>query len=706
MACTLAPMRITVLSGGVGGARFLTGLREVVDADTDTITVIGNTADDIWLFGLRVCPDLDTVMYTLGDGIDVERGWGRRDETWLAKEELAAYGVEPSWFGLGDRDIATHLVRTQMLNAGFTLSAVTQALCARWKPGVDLLPMTDDRVETHVVIDDPEAEGGRRAVHFQEYWVRLHAPEGVRRPAGRGRRVAAGARRDRGHHRRGPRHPAAVEPGGVDRHDPRGTGDRRRAAGHSRPRVVGVSPIISGCPGARDGRPTAPGDRGRRDRRGRRCALRARSEGGLLDGWLVDSADADAVPALERVHLRTRAVPLLMTRPRGDAGDRDGRPRPRSPRRRHDRVTDPDDAATATLRAVAWPEIGPGDDLVALVAAIDDLRDGDVVLVTSKVVSKAEGRLVDDDRQAAIAERDPPGGRPAWPDGHRRDAARPGHGRRRRRRVEHPARHRADRCRSTPTAPRARLRAGCARRHRPQRRRGAHRHRRAGLATRADRPGGRVRRAARRCVDLAGTQDTHGNTLLVTAPAVADELAAAADLVKGKTSGRPVAVVRGLAAARPPAGRARARSRGAGATGRARTCSAWARARPSWRPSCARTPTALAHFPTWSPADSDPFDGLLDGLARPTGSAAARRRSSSAATPAPPASHAADLDAAGRRLGRAPSPATLMAVGRLLERADDPRRRGPDCASHTPPRTLGRDAPGSRPVARICWQDR
>ena len=87
-----------------------------------------------------------------------------------------AYGVEPSWFGLGDRDLATHLVRTQMLNAGYPLSAVTTALCERWQPGVDLIPMSDDRVETHVVIDDAAAEGGRRAVHFQEYWVRLHAP--------------------------------------------------------------------------------------------------------------------------------------------------------------------------------------------------------------------------------------------------------------------------------------------------------------------------------------------------------------------------------------------------------------------------------------------------------------------------------------------------------------------------------------------------
>ena len=96
------------------------------------MTVVANTADDIWVHGLKVCPDLDTVMYTLGDGIDTERGWGRREETWHAKEELAAYGVEPSWFGLGDRDIATHLVRTQMLEAGYPLSAVTAALCRRW----------------------------------------------------------------------------------------------------------------------------------------------------------------------------------------------------------------------------------------------------------------------------------------------------------------------------------------------------------------------------------------------------------------------------------------------------------------------------------------------------------------------------------------------------------------------------------------------
>src|SRR5436309_7254541 len=113
--------KIVALAGGVGGARFLRGLLQAApDAD---VTVIGNTGDDITLHGLRVCPDLDTVMYTLGGGIDADRGWGRAGETWAVKEELAAYGVQPTWFGLGDRDVATHLVRTQMLDAGYPLSA-------------------------------------------------------------------------------------------------------------------------------------------------------------------------------------------------------------------------------------------------------------------------------------------------------------------------------------------------------------------------------------------------------------------------------------------------------------------------------------------------------------------------------------------------------------------------------------------------------
>src|SRR4051794_35255130 len=167
---------ITVLSGGMGGARFLQGLLHGIRtgalpgvSPTAEVTVVANTGDDLWVHGLKVCPDLDTVMYTLGDGIDLERGWGRREETWSVKAELAAYAVEPTWFGLGDRDVATHLVRTQMLDAGYPLSAVTEALCRRWLSpvfgeAVKLLPMTDDRVETHVAITDAEASSGRRVV--------------------------------------------------------------------------------------------------------------------------------------------------------------------------------------------------------------------------------------------------------------------------------------------------------------------------------------------------------------------------------------------------------------------------------------------------------------------------------------------------------------------------------------------------------------
>src|SRR5690606_3349033 len=170
----LGRMRIVVPAGGIGGARFLRGLKAtlgiVAGQDSDsTITVIGNTGDDITLFGLRVCPDLDTVMYTLGGGINEDQVWGRDDESFTVKEELLAYGMQPDWFGLGDPDVATHIVRSQMLAAVYPLSAVTEALCDRWRPGVRLIPMTDDQVETHVVVE----EGGkRRALHFQEWWIR------------------------------------------------------------------------------------------------------------------------------------------------------------------------------------------------------------------------------------------------------------------------------------------------------------------------------------------------------------------------------------------------------------------------------------------------------------------------------------------------------------------------------------------------------
>jgi len=317
---------ITVLSGGVGGATFLTGLLHGVrrgllagiDLDAE-VTVVANTADDIWLHGLKVCPDLDTVMYTPGDGIDHDRGWGRRDETWHTKEELAAYGAEPTWFGLGDRDLATHLVRTRMLDAGYPLSEVTEALCRRWQPGVRLLPMSDDRVETHVAIADPDSPSGRRVVHFQEYWVRLHAEV----PA---EAVIVVGLED-----------SSPGPGVIDAITDAdlvivppsnpvvsvgtilGVPRVREAVTATRAPVVGLSPIIGGTHvrGMAHQLLTSIGV----EVSAGAVALHygARSAGGVLDGWLVDSTDESEVARVRDAGIACAAVPLLMTSPRATA---------------------------------------------------------------------------------------------------------------------------------------------------------------------------------------------------------------------------------------------------------------------------------------------------------------------------------------------------------------------------------------------------
>jgi LPPG:FO 2-phospho-L-lactate transferase len=276
------------------------------------------------MHGLRICPDLDTVMYTLGDGIDEERGWGQRDETWTVKDGLAAYGAEPTWFGLGDLDLATHLVRTRMLDAGYPLSAVTEALCDRWKPGVRMLPATDERLETHVVVADPD----QRAIHFQEWWIRYRA--GL--PAQRFVFVGAEA--------------AKPAPGTLDA---LGSADvvllapsnpvvsiapilavagLREALVSGPAPVVGVSPIIGGAP-----------VRGMADKcltaldvpctaAGVGAMYGARSAGGVLDGWLVDTSDA----GIEIPGAQVRDTPLWMT----------------------------DDAATATMTRAALQLAGVG----------------------------------------------------------------------------------------------------------------------------------------------------------------------------------------------------------------------------------------------------------------------------------------------------------------------------------------------------------
>src|SRR5690606_37133205 len=145
---------------------------EGADDATDTVTVIGNTGDDMTLFGLRVCPDLDSLLYTLGGAVDETQGWGREGDTRLLMEELGALGVQPQWFGLGDKDLGTHVARGLWLAQGATLSQVTDRLARRWglpEQGVRLLPATDTPIETHVVVPDGD---GERAIHFQEWWVR------------------------------------------------------------------------------------------------------------------------------------------------------------------------------------------------------------------------------------------------------------------------------------------------------------------------------------------------------------------------------------------------------------------------------------------------------------------------------------------------------------------------------------------------------
>src|SRR5437763_5501058 len=302
-------MRITVLAGGIGGSRFLLGLRSL----GHEITVVVNNGDDITLFGLRVCPAVDAVMYTLGGGICAERGWGREDETFRLKGELASYGAGPAWFGLGDLDLATHIARTMWLREGVGLDEVTRRLCDRWQPGVRLLPVTNDEVETHVLLDDGST------IHFQEWWVRLHAEVAAREirlhnaEAARPAPGVVEAIADCDVVLLPPSNPVVsvgtilAVPGIAD------------AVRNTAAPVVGVSPIIADAPvrGMADACLSAIGVETTAyavaSYYGSRSSGGSRSGGGLLDGWLVDDTDAAAVDKLSAKGIQARAVPLWMT---------------------------------------------------------------------------------------------------------------------------------------------------------------------------------------------------------------------------------------------------------------------------------------------------------------------------------------------------------------------------------------------------------
>lgn len=160
-------MTVSVLCGGVGAARLLAGLVRAVPP-TEVVAVV-NTADDMVLHGLAISPDLDTVVYTVAGAIDPERGWGLRDESWQAMATLERYGGA-TWFGLGDRDLGTHLYRTQRIAEGAPLSTVSGEIARAWGLQLAVLPVTDDPVRTRLTLADADGSPGEE-VAFQDYFV-------------------------------------------------------------------------------------------------------------------------------------------------------------------------------------------------------------------------------------------------------------------------------------------------------------------------------------------------------------------------------------------------------------------------------------------------------------------------------------------------------------------------------------------------------
>ncbi len=533
-----------------------------------------NVGDDAWMFGVRICPDLDTCMYTLGGGIDPERGWGHRNETWHAKEELAAYGVQPDWFGLGDRDLATHLVRSQMLRAGYPLSQVTEALCGDGRPVRDCYPPATIAVKpmssspiprTARSVQSTSRSGGcataRRVPTHSFAFVGADTAT-----AGPGRRRSPSRRADVV--LLAPSNPvvsigAILNVPGI-----------RGALRSTTARVIGYSPIIAGKPlrGMADECLSVIGVASTSEAVGTHYG--ARSGTGILDGWLVHEGDHADIEGVE-----VRAVPLLMKDPATTAemvraGFGSGRAEGGS-----GAMTEHGSAAAVEMLPVpGLPEFRPGDDLAAAIAAAAPwLRDDDILVVTSKVMSKCEGRIVDapidhDERDAlrrklidaeavrVLARK----GKTlitenaiglvqaaAGVDGSNVDSAE------------------LALLPTDPDASAAALRDGL--------------RERLGVTVGVvvTDTMGRAWRNGQTDVAIGaagltvlhgyeGSQDRHGNELIVTEIAVADEIAAAADLVKGKLTDIPVAVVRGLSlrttAPMPPTWCAPART----------ICSGWA----------------------------------------------------------------------------------------------------------------------------------
>jgi LPPG:FO 2-phospho-L-lactate transferase len=298
---------VVVLAGGVGGAKFTLGVREALArAGAPEATVIVNTGDDLWLSGVRLQPDVDSILYALAGQNDTVRGWGRAGDTERVNAELQAWGAGWPWFTLGDLDLGTHLARTGWLREGCTVSEVVERLSRRWRLGARLLPMTDAEVDTQVVLAD-------RTMHFQEWWTRHRAtlpPLAFENP-GIGAAVPA------------PGVVAAIAAADVVLIAPSNpvvsigpilaVPGIRDALRDTTARVVGVAGVIGGrvVRGMADVCLTAIGVPTRSDAVAAHYG--ARRADGVLDAWVLAEEDAALAPAVEALGIRPVVAPLWMS---------------------------------------------------------------------------------------------------------------------------------------------------------------------------------------------------------------------------------------------------------------------------------------------------------------------------------------------------------------------------------------------------------
>ena len=309
--------RVVVLAGGVGGSRFALGVRAALErradaaasASVDPFTIVVNTGDDLWLSGVRLQPDVDSIVYALAGVNDAERGWGRAGDSERVNHELQEWGAGWPWFTLGDLDLGTHLARTGWLRDGLTPAEVIARMSQRWPLGARLLPMTDAEVDTVVTVDD---DGVDRRIHFQEWWTRHRASLTPLRFENPGIEAAAPA----------PGVLDAIADADVVLIAPSnpvvsigpilavpGIREALRAAPG---RVVGISPIIGGrvVRGMADVCLTAIGVE--TSAAAVAAHYGARSSGGLLDAWLMAEEDAASAPDVEGLGIRPVVVPLWM----------------------------------------------------------------------------------------------------------------------------------------------------------------------------------------------------------------------------------------------------------------------------------------------------------------------------------------------------------------------------------------------------------